>query len=242
MIARTVETYCIRPDYIPNRTPLTVDEISGNEYWDARRVDEAKYYQFTAYRRAAILMRREALQTLVDVGCGVGIKLEWIHRQLPLVRIIGIDQPRAIEFCREHYAFGEWFVDDFENSHTQPKEIQGDLVLCVDVIEHVIDPDRLLQYLRECVRPDGWILISTPERDLVRGRDCLCSPNPAHIREWTKTEFHSYLCSRGFRIVEHHLDPPVRLGLNRFALREAMGALLRGRSLRYNQVCLVKAA
>jgi trans-aconitate methyltransferase len=185
-------------------------------------------------------MRREGLQSLVDVGCGVGMKLEWIHQKLPLVRLIGIDQPRAIKFCLERHPFGEWYVDNFENQPTKVGAIQGHLVLCADVIEHVLDPDRLLQYLRERLAPDGWILISTPERDLVRGRDCLYSPNPAHIREWNKTEFQSYLCTRGFRIVEHNLDPPVRVGLNRFALQETMAALLRGRSLRYNQVCLVK--
>jgi len=242
MMTRTTETYGIRPDYVPNRTALTIDEVSRSEYWDSRRIEEARYYQFSVYRRAAALMRREGLQTLVDVGCGVGMKLEWVHRELPLVRLIGIDQPRAIEFCRERHPFGEWYVDDFENQTTQVGAIKGDLVLCADVIEHVLDPDRLLQYLRERLTPGGWILISTPERDLVRGRDCLHSPNPAHVREWNKTEFGSYLCSRGFRILEHNLDFPVRESLNWFALQEAVAALLRGRSARYSQVCLVKPA
>lgn len=234
------ETYCIRPDYIPNQTAMTLDEVSRSEYWDAHRIEEAQYYQFSVYQRAAAIMRREGLQSLVDVGCGVGMKLAWIHQELPRVRLIGIDQPHAVEFCRVRHPFGEWYADNFEVQSSHLEGIKGDLVLCADVIEHVLDPDRVLQYLRDRLKPSGLILISTPERDLVRGPDCLHSPNPAHIREWNAKEFGEYLSTRGFRLEEHNLDFPVRLGLNRFALQEMAAALLRGRAVRYNQVCLVK--
>lgn len=240
-MAMREETYGIRPDYVPNPL-LKMEDVCGVEYWDVRRIAAARYYQFSVYRRAAALLRRERIGTLVDVGCGVAMKLEWIHRKLPNVRIVGIDHPKAVEFCRVRHPFGEWIADNIENPGDSARHICGPLVVCSDVIEHVLDPDRLLEYLRDRLAPGGWILLSTPERDLARGHDCLRSPNPAHVREWNRAELASYLASRGFKVLEHHLDYPVRMGLHRFALQEIWAALRSGRSLRYNQVYLLRPA
>ena len=37
-----------------------------------------------------------------------------------------------------------------------------DFVLCTEVLEHVIDPARVLAELRRILRPGGWLLLTTP--------------------------------------------------------------------------------
>jgi len=91
-------------------------------------------------------------------------------------------------------------ADDFEHP-TYSSETQYDLIVCSDVIEHMEDPDMLLSYIKKFAHKDGTILFSTPERDVLRGKDNMHSPNRDHIREWNKEEFTRYLTSRGFTIL-----------------------------------------
>jgi hypothetical protein len=58
--------------------------------------------------------------------------------------------------------------------------------------------------------PGGLLLISTPERNALRGRNCLHCPHPMHVREWTLAEFARYLASRGLEIIDHRLLPQQR--------------------------------
>jgi hypothetical protein len=50
-----------------------------------------------------------------------------------------------------------------------------------------------------------WLIISTPERDAVAGKNDYGPPrNTAHYREWNVAEFNEYV-SRWFKIEEHHV-------------------------------------
>jgi hypothetical protein len=119
--------------------------------------------------------------------------------------------------------------------------VVGQLVICSDVIEHVVDPDVLLGYLRTCTGSGGLVILSTPERHRLRGRNCIRSPNPAHVREWSFGELRRYLEARGFRVRGHFLSLPTRIALNRLFWRNVVRHWIStGRSPRYNQVCLLE--
>jgi len=78
------------------------------------------------------------------------------------------------------------------------------LLICADVIDHILDPDRLLDYIDTV--PAERIILSTPDRSLMYGhrqRGWWGPPhNPWHIREWSFSEFAGYVSAR-FRIIEH---------------------------------------
>ena len=44
------------------------------------------------------------------------------------------------------------------------------------------------------------IILSTPERDLKRGEECMGSNKPEHVREWNRSEFTALLEYFGFEI------------------------------------------
>jgi hypothetical protein len=89
------------------------------------------------------------------------------------------------------------------NNLTIPK---ADLVICADVIKHVDDPDALIGFLVKRAR--YWIVVSTPDRDLMYGYRLINKhyhgppKNPSHIREWTMPEFGCYV--REFVKIERH--------------------------------------
>jgi len=82
--------------------------------------------------------------------------------------------------------------------------------------------------------------LSTPERDIFRGESCAYSPNKFHIREWNFEELENYLLSRGFYVVEHFLQYPIRFGFNSIFFNEFVKRLITGKGLKYNQVCLLQ--
>jgi len=233
------EDYGIKPGYAANTVLLTPDESSGTHYWTEARLRASRYFQFAVYAYAGRVARRRKLESLLDVGCGSGAKLAYLHRRVPELDIRGVDQAHAIDLCRATHDFGTWHVDDFEDpAKNGPAPAQ--LVLSSDVIEHLADPDRLLEYVRAKVLPGGYVILSTPERDRLRGVDCNRCPNPYHVREWSFREFEGYLESRGFRVLEHELQLPVRIGAHGTFYREVVRRWLRGERARTNQVCLLQ--
>ena len=44
------------------------------------------------------------------------------------------------------------------------------------------------------------IIVSTPDRDRLRGRACLSCDKPDHVREWSRAEFVRFLRSRGLQV------------------------------------------
>jgi SAM-dependent methyltransferase len=236
----TVESYFIKAGYTPNDKAETLDKVSGEQYWNKSSIYSSYYYQFPVYRYSEKLIREKNIQRVIDVGCGTGTKLAFIHKDLPEVNITGIDQKAAIEYCKNHYSFGNWYVDDIESPDESLGDIKAELVICSDVIEHLLNPDVLLVYLKKKVSRDGYIILSTPERDIFRGENCMSSPNKFHVREWNFEEFENYLLFSDFRIIEHFLQYPIRFGVNRIFLNTILKRLITGRGLKYNQVCLLQ--
>lgn len=188
------KSYFIKDGYRINIQPVAFDDSA-----EASRIYQREVYQF-----AAACAKRFGARTVIDIGCGYGTKLGEFFAPLG-VEIVGIDGERAIDYCRTHHAFGRWFVENVE----QPRFVVGgtfDLIIGVDVIEHLLDPDLLLAYMRQCAHAGTHLVLSTPERDLRRGPDSSGPPqNRAHVREWNQAEFAAYLADRGLNVREHHI-------------------------------------
>ena len=233
------KTYFIKAGYTANDAVITNDDVSGESYWTAARVRLSLRYQYPVYMAAKKLIARGNINHVIDVGCGVAAKLEVLHRTFPDVEFTGIDQASTISFCRSRHRFGRWIVDDLEHPDESLTGLTGDLVICADVIEHVGDPDVLLRYLKHRVRPGGMILLSTPERDALRGQSCDFSPNKFHVREWNQAELRAYLRDAGFSIIRHQLQFPVRFEVSGVFFRHVVKRALTGRRIRWNQLCLL---
>lgn len=164
----------------------------------------ASRYQVRVYEYARKIIRRHGLKNMLDIGCGFGVKLKRIL--CPVCGdITGIDRARAVSYCRKEYDFGRWLEDDLENP-VYPMDDRFDLILSSDVLEHLVNPDCLLDYIRRFCHENTHIIISTPERDRVYGRNHNGPPvNPTHVREWNREELNGYIRDHGFLIDRHFL-------------------------------------
>lgn len=191
-----MKTYFIKEGY---RTNLETPERLRK--YESVPPDE---YQEDVYGYAASLVKRYGLRSVVDCGCGSGHKLANFIGPV-CSDITGLDQEVSIKSCSNKYPQHTWHVKDFEDSRVDIGR-KYDLVLSIDVIEHLDNPDSLLAILKSLANPKGHIVISTPERDLVHGVGNPGPPtNPYHIREWNMREFRTYLQSSGFEVLDHIL-------------------------------------
>jgi len=192
--------YFIKEDYRCN------SDARGKPFPYEDDVYNSIHYQANVYKFAAKIINDYNLKSVLDIGCGFGLKLiEFIY---PVCnKITGIDLKYSIDFCRKYLCFGDtdWIRDNIENPSIVFDE-KFDLIIASDVVEHLIYPDKLFEYIKKHSHLETFIILSTPERDKVRGdSDMGPSPNLAHVREWNQEEFEKYIWKSNFTIIESSL-------------------------------------
>ena len=165
------------------------------------RPTESVNWQKAQYQFAANLVKKYSVERVVDVGAGDGIKF---RNHIECKEKIAIEYGENYKICKEiipntlEYDLDkDWFKI--------PYGIDTGLI-CIDVIEHLKNPTKLLQSIHAM---DDWlsfILITTPERELIHGVGNMGPPtNPCHVREWTVSEFQ--------QLIRNHFYVDANIGL-----------------------------
>lgn len=188
-----MDDYFLKPGYISRSKPeYFVDNTSEHE---------GLIWQPEAYLLAAHLARTYGCDTVLDLGCGRGLKLAGLH---PEFQLKGVDYGANLAHCAETYPFGTWLEADFEHDVTlplAPEALAHTVIVCADVIEHLIDPQPLLRLLARLLEHAPAAVLTTPERDRVRGETHMGPPdNPHHVREWNGLELGNLLEAHGLKV------------------------------------------
>lgn len=117
-------------------------------------------------RQIAVYLKRPLKNLRVlDVGCGGGLMAEPLARAG--AKVVGIDaSPQAIEAARRH-AQNQKLEIDYRVATAEALAQEGetfDLVLALEIFEHVADRESLLGAMAECVRPKGLLVAATLNR------------------------------------------------------------------------------
>lgn len=99
---------------------------------------------------------------IIDIGCGGGLVCE------PLARlgghVTGADaDPVAIEVAKEHAENSGLDIEYF-NKPAEEIEEQYDVVLALEIIEHVSDPAAFVENCAKLCKPGGLVIFSTLNR------------------------------------------------------------------------------
>ncbi|NNL65150.1 MAG: class I SAM-dependent methyltransferase [Myxococcales bacterium] len=147
-------------------------EIYPDNYYayasDAESVPERvkRWLDRRRYRKLLRALPGDALSVL-DVGGGDGIQLDLAREADPRVsfsQLVDLD-PRAVERARDRgHAAHCGPVEGFASQR------RFDLVILLNLIEHVADPGALLRKVRGLLSERGRILIQTPNTDSLDAR------------------------------------------------------------------------
>jgi hypothetical protein len=140
-----------------------------------------------AYSLAEVLAGHFGGATIVEIGCRSG-------RLLAAARF---GPGRNLKHHRRHL-FDEDWIDANLNAQSHlgisDNTMSRSIVICAGVIERLPDPTHLLTLLSRVSRLAQAVIITTPERDLIRGRNDMGPPADVdHVREWSMVEFEELL-------------------------------------------------
>lgn len=167
---------------------------------------EGSTWQPDVYPFAADYAVKVGSKQIIDIGCGRALKLAKLHEQHPDWEFIGIDYGANVAWCRANQRFGTWIEADLDSGKTLQAgnfTVKNSILICSDVIEHLVNPVPLLRLIRKLLRQGATaVIFSTPERDLTRGKGDNGPPyNSCHVREWNSEEFRALLEWAGFKLI-----------------------------------------
>jgi ubiquinone/menaquinone biosynthesis C-methylase UbiE len=141
------------------------------------------------------LLDRAAPREVLDVGCGEGIQTERCAHHLGQVPFMGVDlnDPKLAAHWETRSRPGLAFRD--AQADRLPFDDQAfDLVMSLEMLEHVEDPDKALAEMSRVARQ--WVLISVPREPLWRALNLMrgayvgdLGNTPGHIQHWSLRTF-----------------------------------------------------
>jgi SAM-dependent methyltransferase len=193
-----------QPDGVP---PLeltgerTLPDVPAENYWFRRHL---VVYEWIAERCAGL--------KVVDMACGEGYGTDVLARRAR--EVTGVDaNPEAFEHAQLKYTRpGVRFVRNMIELHAEP----CDVVVFLQTIEHVPDPEGVLRHFKEMA---GTVYVSTPNLLTLAPPGADRSGNPWHLREYRVAEFRA-LCESVFdRVDLYGLFHARKLRAHELALR-----------------------
>ena len=129
---------------------------------------------------------------ILDVGCGGGLLSEALARQG--AQVVGVDaSPGNVAAARLHAQSHNVTVDYRLGEPAEvllPQE-RFDVVLALEVVEHVSDVPAFLATAAECLAPDGMLFVSTIDRTVksfvvaIIGAEYLLRVLPRGTHQWS---------------------------------------------------------
>jgi SAM-dependent methyltransferase len=129
-------------------------------------VDLDKYMRLRseAFARMIIPKLKESSRIL-EIGCYMASLLDFLPKG---VDYYGVDfDDTAIEIARNRGA--KVMKVDFNSQEIDFGE-KFDIVVCTEVLEHLLEPHKLMQKFRGLVKDDGYVLISLPNENTIYHR------------------------------------------------------------------------
>ncbi len=172
---------------------------------------DRQYHDNTRVEIASFITEPPAL--VLDVGCGGGATGKLIKEKFPGARVVGIESnPQAADHARAYLddvICGDLYEIPFS---TRLGRAPVDLVLLLDVLEHLFDPWRALQRIHSWLTPGTRVLASIPNvrnlktlDDLAGGRwryEANGVLDITHVRFFTKASLRELFEDTGYDIFD----------------------------------------
>ena len=186
-------------------------QIDDVELWNdalAREHDIDDYYQRSSFairyvegRRLAIIRRMIASDsddTILEVGCGGGHVL----RLFPEAALTGVDVSDVfLSKARKNLDGYRVTLLKGQLDELRLEEAPFTKAVCTEVLEHVIEPERILRGLQRVVQPGGTVVITFPNdrlinrvKNIVRRSGAALWPSFRRI-SWGADKYHLHVWS-----------------------------------------------
>jgi len=140
-------------------------------------------------------------RNFLDIGCATGLLLNYMrHRGW---------NTKGVELCMEsaEYANGQFFLDVFNGTLTEAafEDRSFDVVHFSHLIEHVPDPKGLLLEVKRILKPEGYVILTTPNVEGIQAKYTgkgWRSAIPDHVYLFSKKTMRLILTQTGFKTIK----------------------------------------
>lgn len=127
--------------------------------------------------------------SILDVGCGAGIAT------IPLARL-GF-QIKGIDASKSNIENANLFIQKnnihnvtFEHDAELQQDCKFDVILCLEVLEHVPNPANFIKRLKTLLKPNGLLILSTINRTLISYLGAIVAAEA--ILKWVPNNTHKF--------------------------------------------------
>ena len=155
-----------------------------------KRIEDAEPSHLVRYKFALRLLTPDL--AVLDVPCGAGYGTALLSSRCRIAYGVDIDEDAIRHaktyFSRTSNSFHRCNIEDMKRIF--PKNASIDAIVSFEGIEHLHDPESFLAEARRLLKPEGFMMISTPRKP---------HGSPFHAREYSLEEYKELL-SGYFRI------------------------------------------
>ncbi len=165
---------------------------------------------FNTVRKDITLLLPDKIDKAIEIGCGSGNTLQWLKKERGCRWACGVElSPNAATKAKDKL---ELLIEgDIEKIGLPLEKESFDLLLCLDVLEHLIDPWSVLKKLSFYVKRNGVVIVSIPNvRDvnvlgplIIRGQWNYRDQgvlDSTHLRFFTKKTAINLVEQSGFKV------------------------------------------
>jgi 2-polyprenyl-3-methyl-5-hydroxy-6-metoxy-1,4-benzoquinol methylase len=140
----------------------------GKEAYDLNNTAMTKHYAakssdyFGNARQDIRPLLSGVADTVLEVGCGSGGTLRWLKETGQCKKAYGIELFEDSAMLAKRYADAVVQGDAEQLIDTTFQDQTFDLILCLDVLEHMVDPWTFVRKLSRLLAPNGRIVFSIP--------------------------------------------------------------------------------
>lgn len=154
------------------------------------------------HRQVLRFVETTSVATAIEVGCGEGFVLRYLRDHTRLTKIVGVDiDPLAVALARQAVPDVPVSVADAYQLPTPGQSF--DLVLCLEVLEHLESPRAALEEIRRVGLRHA--ILSVPNEPFFRMANLLRGKNvrgrrpsdwgddPGHRQHWSSASFTRFI-------------------------------------------------
>ena len=118
---------------------------------------------FSNIRRDIVsLIPHNPAQKVLEVGAGGGNTLLYLKEQGLAAEVMGVELMNLPGSNQDHPLLDKFQIANIEEEEIAAEQDYFDIILCADVLEHLVDPWAAVEKISRHLRKDGLLIVSMP--------------------------------------------------------------------------------
>lgn len=139
--------------------------------WYARSIKENIFQRYWHNRRFEEVSKLIPLtnRRILDVGCADGTFTKIVLVKSGASKVVGIDVlPKSVSYAKRRFARSKRMSFRVADAHKLPfKDRTFDAVFCLETLEHVENPEKVISEIYRVLKDDGCIIVLVPSENFL---------------------------------------------------------------------------